>query len=110
MPRWNFKRGENCTENAYQFCITNNDIVNEGTINGNLTVNSMINCIQQNIKTTDTPTTDTPTTAPPNTSPPGGNGDGSKKSSSNTLWIVLAVVFVVLIILYFAVFKNKLAK
>ena len=99
MPRWNYKRGENCPDNAYQFCISNTEFNTEGnaSIDGNISANTVIDCMQQNIKTTPT---DTPTT-----SPPGGNGS-TTKSSSNTLWIVLAIVFVVLIILYFTVIKK----
>ena len=93
IPRWNFSRGENCNDDTYQICINKTDVVNEGTIGGNVVTQSMIDCLQQNIKTTPT---DTPTTVPP----------GTKKSSNNTLWIILGVVFVVLIILYFTVFKK----
>jgi len=99
MPRFKFNTGEKCTDSAIQVCLSKTEIKveGEGSITGNVSPSTMINCLQQNIKTTPT---DTPTTAPP-----GGNGT-TKKSSSNTLWIVLGVVFVVLIILYFTVFKK----
>ena len=92
VPRWNFKRGERCVPNAVQTCINDVDIINQGQITGNISTNSIIDCLQQNIKTTPT---DTPTTQPPGT-----------KKSSNTLWIVLAVVFIAILILYFTVFKK----
>lgn len=91
VPRWNFKRGDRCTDNAIQVCLNKNDIKIEGTLTGDVSTDSIINCLQQNIR-------DSPTTPPP-----GGNGT---KKSSNTLWIVLGIVFVVLIILYFTVFKK----
>lgn len=99
MPRFKFNTGEKCTDNAIQVCLNKTEIKTQGTISGNVSTNTMINCLQQNIKTTPTDTpTDKPTDKPTNT-------PGTKKSS-NTLWIILGVVFVVLIILYFTVFKK----
>jgi hypothetical protein len=101
VPRWNFKRGESCTDNAIQLCVSNVDIVNEGNITGNVSNNSMIDFFQQNISG--------------GGGGDGGNGDGGNggttsppgtKKSSKALWIVLGVFFVVLIILYFTVLKK----
>lgn len=106
-PRWNFKKGEECPDSAIQICLNDIDIINQGNITGNVNVSTVIDCLQQNIDTTN-PTTPPPvtTTPPPVTTTPPPGGNGTTKKSSNTLWIILGVVFVVLIILYFTVFKK----
>lgn len=98
LPQYKFKRGESCTSNAYQFCISNKEIklAADADIAGNVSADTMINCIQQQFRSDGTPIE--------------GGVDISKKKSSNTLWIILGIIFVVLIILYFVFFKNRLAK